>query len=129
MRFEAHSRRVGVDAKCKEYLANAKEPRLLEISMGVRSIFYYWIYLIVAPMLASYADDYPHGKFYVTCVDKCENLNVETLDLPLESVVGGKESFSKLDFPDNFFDVVVSGSIPCNVPADLKEHSVHTQKR
>jgi len=37
--FEAHSRRVGVDATCKEYLMNAKQPRLLEISMGMRSIF------------------------------------------------------------------------------------------
>jgi hypothetical protein len=112
-------RRVGVDATCKEYLANAKEPRMLEISMGVRSILNNEYVLIIAPMLASYADDYPHGKFYVTCVDKCENLNVENLDLPLESVVGGKESFSKLDFPDNFFDVIVSGFMPHDFHADM----------
>jgi len=41
--FEAHRRRVGVDSMCKEYLANAEEPRLLEISLGVRSIYYFWI--------------------------------------------------------------------------------------
>ena len=88
----------GIPSECE------RAETLGNLNGSEKYIFYYWIYLNVAPMLASYADDYPHGKFYVTCVDKCENLNVETLDLPLESVVGGKKSFSTLDFPDNFFD-------------------------
>jgi len=31
-------RRVGITPECKEHLSKAKQPRLLEISIGVRSL-------------------------------------------------------------------------------------------
>jgi SAM-dependent methyltransferase len=67
--------------------------------------------LTVAPSLAAYADDYPHGKFYVVCVAPLNESLDNKRDLPLEQVYGGQASFAALDFPDNFFDVIVTGSL------------------
>ena len=35
---EANERRVGITSQCKEHLLKAKQPRLLEISLGLRSL-------------------------------------------------------------------------------------------
>jgi Methyltransferase domain len=104
-------RRVGITPECKEHLSKAKQPRLLEISMGVKSLPPIQSILILAPTLVSYANDYPHGKFYVTCQDEARNIDLPSLDLSLEAIVGGQKSFSKLDFADNFFDVICAGLI------------------
>lgn len=64
-------------------------------------------------MLASYADDYPHGKFYNACLEEIDkHIDLKSQEAPLEKVDGGKAPFHKLDFPDNYFDVVVSGYLP-----------------
>src|SRR5208282_4110423 len=44
---------------------------------------------------------------------------------PLEGISSGNKSFSKLDYPDNFFDVVVSGSSYSTAEADWQEYSIH----
>jgi len=70
-------------------------------------------------MVASYADDYPHGKFYVSCIaPTTADRGLPNLDLPLEEICGGKLSFTNLDYPDNFFDVIVAGFVhlvSCNL--------------
>jgi SAM-dependent methyltransferase len=103
--------RVGITPECKDHLMKAREPKLLEMSMSLRSTPSPGLRLIVAPSLAAYADDYPHGKFYVVCVAPLNESLDDKRDLPLEQVYGGLASFAALDFPDNFFDVIVTGSL------------------
>jgi hypothetical protein len=65
-------------------------------------------------MLTAYHDDYPHGKFYVACQDQFpDNLDLKAQECPLEGLKDGVSSFAKLDFPDNFFDIVTAGSVVC----------------
>jgi len=35
----------------------------------------------------------------------------EDRDVPIEIALGSQTSFEKLDFPDNFFDVIVAGYV------------------
>ena len=39
VKLEANDRRVGITPQCKEHLSKAKQPRLLEISIGLRSFY------------------------------------------------------------------------------------------
>jgi hypothetical protein len=71
--------------------------------------------LASAPCLASYADDYPHGKYYIACMADVGDLLAEDRDVPLEAALGSQTSFANLDFPDNFFDVIVAGYLPYQV--------------
>jgi len=64
-------------------------------------------------MLTAYHDDYPHGKFYVVCREKFpEDLDPKAQESPLEEVHSGVTSFTHLNFPDNFFDVITAGFDP-----------------
>jgi hypothetical protein len=107
----ANVRQVGVSEQCKEHLEKCKAPRILEVGIGLRSnISLSMMDLTVVPMLASYADDYPHGKFYTTCLEDIDDgIDLKSQEAPLERIDGGKAPFHKLDYPDNYFDVVISG--------------------
>jgi len=43
------------------------------------------------------------------------DLLAEDRDVPLEAALGSQTSFAKLDFPDNFFDVIVAGYLSYRV--------------
>ncbi len=61
-------------------------------------------------MLASYAGDYPHGKFYCVCLgDIDKGIDLKAQEAPLERADEGKAPFHRLDYPDNYFDVIMSG--------------------
>lgn len=65
---------------------------------------------MTVPMLASYADDYPHGKFYCVCLEGIDkDIDLKAQEAPLERADEGKAPFHRLDYPDNYFDVIVSG--------------------
>jgi ubiquinone/menaquinone biosynthesis C-methylase UbiE len=67
---------------------------------------------MVAPAMASYADDYPNGKYYCCCsIDMVEEVDLKAQEVPLEELHVSQAPFAHLPFPDNFFDIVVSGSV------------------
>ena len=67
---------------------------------------------MTVPMLASYADDYPHGKYYNVYLEEIDGgIDLESQEVPLERLDRARAPFDKLDFPDNYFDVVMSGYI------------------
>src|SRR5579859_7480242 len=69
--------------------------------------------LMVVPMLAAYGDDYPHTKCYVTCQKNVpEDIDLTAQEVPLQQVVGGQASLTRLQFPDNFFDLICAGYCP-----------------
>lgn len=104
----ANPSRAGVNAECNDYMTNCKEPRLLELSIRMRGILPLGKFIKV-PSAAAYSDDYPRAKIYVACLEDTTNIDLNAQELPVTGVDSGKVSFTKLNFPDNFFDIVVSG--------------------
>ena len=101
---------MGATEECKRHLRKFKAPKLLELSLALRSISHL-TEIDVAPVLASYADDYPHGKYYVCCFEDAGEVDLSEQEAPLEELHGSQAPFTHLPFPDNFFDVIVSGSV------------------
>lgn len=64
---------------------------------------------IKVPSAAAYSDDYPRAKIYVACLEDTTNIDLNAQEVPVTGLDSGKVSFTKLNFPDNFFDIVVSG--------------------
>ena len=67
--------------------------------------------LIQVPMLTSYHDDYPQGEYHATCLEKVGDIDLKAQECPLERLVSGKSSFTTLDFPDNYFDIITAGFV------------------
>jgi hypothetical protein len=68
-----------------------------------------YVELMEVPTIAAYGDDYPHAKFYIACLEDATGVDLKAQEVPIEAIDSGKTSFSNINFPDNFFDVVISG--------------------
>lgn len=68
-----------------------------------------YVELMKVPTIAAYGDDYPHAKFYIACLEDATSVDLKAQEVPIEAIDSGKTSFTNINFPDNFFDVVISG--------------------
>jgi hypothetical protein len=87
---------------------SVKSPYCWRSHLGC-DVLSYRILLTGVPLSTAYSDDYPHAKFCVACLEDTTDVDLKSQEVPIEAIDSGKTSFTTLHFPDNYFDLVISG--------------------